>query len=303
MNDVPTSNDALVTATEDTVYTFKQADFPYTDVEDFRPEEAAETPDQARQPATEGTFWFDADDNDLLDNGEVVMAADFEVDTIDIPKLKFLPDLDFGNDYSAFVSVSMTVRSIASKRYTMTINVAAVNDLPTSADDFITATEDVNLTFLAGHFPYADVDGNLMAGIRVDSAGKRHLGSTKTKTAPSTAPKTVTNGTAIALADILKPTWLSDLHENGNAHTTFEFEVFDGTHYSEDKYVMNIHVTSVNDAPTSADTSITINEDTILIFEVADFPYLDLPASPNEDGSLTQICFHRYGGNLLGRPQ
>ena len=52
--------------------------------------------------------------------------------------------------------------------YTETINVTAVNDLPTSANGTVTATEDTQYVFTPSNFDFSDLDtGNTLQKIQV----------------------------------------------------------------------------------------------------------------------------------------
>ena len=53
----------------------------------------------------------------------------------------------------------------------MTVNVTAVNDAPTAADNAVTTNEDTDHTFSASEFGFTDVDGDSL----VHELGYHHL--------------------------------------------------------------------------------------------------------------------------------
>ena len=67
-------------------------------------------------------------------------------------------------------------------------------------------------------------------------------------------------------------------NENGTAYSNFKFKVYDGTTYSTDDYTETIDVTSLNDAPASADGTVTTAEDTKYVFSSSDFSFSDVDA-------------------------
>ena len=55
---------------------------------------------------------------------------------------------------------------------TMTIDVTAVNDLPTSTDNTVTATEDTAFVFATADFGFADVETDQLQGITVTTLAR-----------------------------------------------------------------------------------------------------------------------------------
>jgi len=132
---------------------------------------------------------------------------------------------------------------------TVTIAITAVNDSPTAADESVGTNEDTAISFTAGDFSasYADVEGDLFAGIRltsIESAGDLEFNGGD-----------VVGGEFISEADLtagrLVFTPVAD--ENGSPYATFGFVVYDGTDWSASAYTMTVDVTPVNDKPTADD--------------------------------------------------
>ena len=104
VNDHPVTADSVVNATEDVPFTFAVSDFPYTDIEDDRVEEAAEPIVNIRlQVPSVGTLWVDGDLNGVIDGAEAAIVANDVVVTADIPKLRYVTALHGnGNAYANF---------------------------------------------------------------------------------------------------------------------------------------------------------------------------------------------------------
>ena len=93
----------------------------------------------------------------LLLSGVAVSAGD-EIAAADISNLVFRPAADAnGASYDSF-TFSVNDGTVDSGTYTMTVNVDAVNDAPTAADNTVTTNEDTDHTFSASEFGFTDVD-------------------------------------------------------------------------------------------------------------------------------------------------
>ena len=126
---------------------------------------------------------------------------------------------------------------------TMTVNVTAVNDAPTSADKEVVTDEDTDYTFSSADFPFADTDtGDTLSSVKIVS-----LPSEGTLTLSGTAltsgdlPQTVT--AADLTGGLLKNVPLA----NSNLGVTFTFRVNDGTDDSAETYGMTVYATAVSD--------------------------------------------------------
>jgi VCBS repeat-containing protein len=124
VNDAPTAADSTVTANEDAAYTFAASDFSFSDVD------AGAAMDKVQITSLEGVGTLEYDNagtwEDVTLNQEVSKAD------IDAGKLRFTPvagENGAGYDAFGFKVNDGTVYSAAA--YTMTVDVANVNDPPT----------------------------------------------------------------------------------------------------------------------------------------------------------------------------
>ena len=160
---------------------------------------------------------------------------------------------------------------------TSTVNFTTVNDAPTlSAPANFTVTEDVagNLTYTGS--PFADVDtGSLTVTLSIaDGAVNATTGGGVTVGGTGTA-RTFT-GTAAALNTFFTTagsiTYTTAL--NNTAARTLTTQVSDGTLNASTTSTVN--VTAVNDAPTGADATVVVTEDTPQVLTAGDFGFSDV---------------------------
>ena len=121
----------------------------------------------------------------------------------------------------------------------------AANTAPTSANKFVTATEDTDYAFSSADFPFTDTDGDSLSSVKI-------------VTLPTAGTLTL-SGTAITSGDLPQTVTAAELTAsnlkyapvaNSNLGVTFTFRVNDGTADSAATYTMDIGDLSVNDAPT-----------------------------------------------------
>jgi hypothetical protein len=252
----PTSEDNTVVATEDVSFPFSAADFAFADLD---PEDEL-VAIGILSTVTKGTLSLDG--VAVTDNTGVVVA--------DLSKLTFLNvENENGEDYASFTfQVSDGLASSAT--YTMTINVNPVNEgTPTSADKAVEATEDVELAFSSADFAFADSDPE-------DALVSINVVSTVAKGELAVDGVAVVDNTNVPVADLGKLTFLNVENENGVDYTSFTFTVSDGA-LSSIEHTMSISVTAVNDAAaTSADETVSTQEETELTFAVANFAFEDV---------------------------
>ena len=125
VNDPPTSSNNTVTATEDTTFTFEEAHFPYMDTSDSPPDPFTKV--KITSLETAGTLTHTV-------FGDVTLNQEISVADINANKLTFAPAADAnGVSYDSFgfkVSDGQIVNDYSVDAYTMTINVTAINDMP-----------------------------------------------------------------------------------------------------------------------------------------------------------------------------
>src|SRR5439155_12250 len=160
------------------------------------------------------------------------------------------------------------------------------NDAPVGADTTVSTSEDTAYTFTAANFALTDPN---------DSPANNLL-AVKITTLPSAGSGTLTdNGVAvsagqfISVADITagKLVFTPAANANGSPEASFTFQVKDdnctdngGVDLDQSPNTMTINVTSVNDAPVGADTTVSTSEDTAYTFTAANFALTDPNDSP-----------------------
>ena len=257
-NRAPAAADALVTTREDNAYTFAAGDFNFSDANG----DALASVKITSVP-TAGTFTFDSA---TVTANKAVSRAD-----VDAGKLRFSPAPNAnGNAYANFAFTVNDGTDDSADEYTITINVTAVNDPPTAADNTVATAEDNAYIFTAGDFNFSDADtGDALSGVKIVSlptAGTLALDSA-----------TVTTNRSVPRPDIDagKLRFTPAANANGDAYASFAFKVNDGTEDSAANYNMTIDVTAANDPPTAADKTVTTAEDTPYTFTVGDFNFSD----------------------------
>ena len=121
MNDEPSGADKTVTTLEDTVYTFTDADFNFSDVE-------GDTLASVKITSLETAGSLQLSGGDVTLNQVITRA------NIDANNLTFTPVANAsGAGYDSFGFSVNDGTSDSATSYTMTIDVTAVNDIPTTS--------------------------------------------------------------------------------------------------------------------------------------------------------------------------
>ena len=287
VNDAPTAANKTLTTPEETPVVVATTDLGYNDVDE----------DELRKitinaAPTVGTLFIDANDDNRVDTGEA-LADNAEVTKIqlDANQLKFLPALDgTGTGYADFDFTVNDGTTDALASNTITFDVTNVNDAPTATDNRVTTPEDNDKVFAVADFGYADVDGNGFNHIRITDLpnnGVLFVDADNDGTMEGT--EAVALNQNIAVADIPKLTFKPEPNANGIDYAIFDFLVNDGTDYSIAANTITVDVAPVNDIPTTADKTVTANEDTDYAFVVSDFPYSDTENTPLDHIRLTEL--------------
>ncbi|WKN43072.1 tandem-95 repeat protein [Tunicatimonas pelagia] len=266
VNDAPTAADNTVTTDEDTDYTFTATDFNYSDTESS----ALDHIEITTLPS-EGTLFLDDNTDGIIDGGEVVLANQ-DITAGDIAKLKFRPALnENGASYDDFDFLVNDGSAYSAVANTLTIDVDPVNDPPISnnADpETINAAEE-----------QTDVVLNLSAPSDVDNDDNT-LAITVT-TLPSLGEVTLADGNALTLNQTLTIAQLTNLQYDAPADYNgtdnagdFEYTVSDGT--TTITQTVSFNLSTVNDAPTAVDKTLTTNEDTPVAIATTDLGYDDV---------------------------
>ncbi|MGD9158446.1 MAG: DUF4347 domain-containing protein [Desulfobacteraceae bacterium] len=266
VNEAPTAGNKTVTTNEDTNYTFAASDFNFSD------QDSGDTLNTVKITSLEssGSLQYNSGTwQDVTLNQEISKAD------IDAGKLRFVPAANVnGNGYDSFGFQVSDGDLYSSSNYTMTVDVTPVQDAPTAGNKTVTTNEDTNYTFAASDFNFSDADSadtlNTIQITSLESAGTLQYNNSGTW-------QDVILNQEIVRADIDagKLRFAPAANVNGNGYDSFGFKVSDGTEYSASAYSMTVDVTPVNDVPTAANNTVTINEDTNYTFTASDFNFSD----------------------------
>jgi len=131
-----------------------------------------------------------------------------------------------------------------------------LNTPPGAVDSRVITAEDTAYTFAAGDFAFSDADsGDELSTVRIVS-----LPATGTLTFAGMA---ATWGQVISVTELAagRLQFLPAPETNGEAYTTFLFQVGDGMQESASSAAMTVDVTAANDPPTADDQWLSVLED------------------------------------------
>ena len=146
----------------------------------------------------------------------------------------------------------------------------------------------------AADFGFADpAEGNAFAGVvltTLPASGDLYLNGVAITVA----------GTFVSIADIDGNllTFRPDPNGNGTGYASFTFQVRDnggGQNTDQSANTISFNVTSINDAPSGTDKTVTIVEDSSYVLTVADFGFSDVDGNAFE----AVIFSHPVGGGTL----
>ena len=288
VNDAPDGADNTITMLEDGTYSFADADFGFTDVNDS-PADSLSGVRITTLPAL-GTLTLAAGAS-----APGPVSAGQTVSQADIAFLRYTPPANAnGTGYASFTfqvqddggtaNGGVDLDAVAN---TITFDVTSVNDEPSGADNTVATNEDTDYTFAAGDFGFTDVND-----------GPDNLQSVIITTLPADgvlelSGVAVTAGQEIAVAQIPNLTFTPTANESGAGYTTFTFQVKDdggttngGVDTDATPNTMTIDVNPVNDAPDGADNTIGLSENTSHTFAVGDFGFTDVNDGPDNFASV-----------------
>ena len=186
----------------------------------------------------------------------------------DAADLVFVPDEHANGNGYASLGFTVSDGSLQSSTENITFNVTPVNDTPLAADNTVTIDEDNAHTFTASDFGFSDIDTtDTLQSVKITglpTAGQLTLNGS-----------TVTANQIINTSDIPNLLFTPATHANGAGYASVQFTVNDGTADSAPKAI-TFDVTAINDAPTIADITLTINEDAPHPFDVSEFGFNDV---------------------------
>jgi hypothetical protein len=271
VNDAPSGANNTVTLLEDAAYVFAAADFGFADGDG----NAFAAVRIGALPAA-----------GVLTNNGVVVSAGQLVSAADISAglLRFTPAANAnGAGYASFTfqvkddggTANGGVDLDATAR-TLTFNVTSVNDAPSGANNAVTTLEDTAHVFTAADFGFSDADGNALAAVRI-------------ATLPGNGTL-MNNGVAVSAGQLVSATDIASgllrftpaANANGAGYASFGFQVQDdggtangGIDLDASARTLTVNVTAVNDAPSGASSTVTLQQDGSYVFSAADFGFSD----------------------------
>jgi len=271
VNDAPAAANHTVTTAEDTAYVFAAGDFGFSDTDGngFAAVKIASLPGA-------GTL---TNNGVAVSSGQLVSAADIAAGL-----LRFTPAA--GATGAAYASFTFQVQDdggtaaggadLDPTARTMTVNVTAVNDAPSGANNTVATPEDSPYVFAASDFGFSDTDGNALLAVKISS-----LPAAGTLTNNGVA---VSSGQRVSAADIAAGLlrFTPAANANGTGYASFSFQVQDnggtangGTDLDPIARTMTVDVTAVNDAPTGTNNAVVMQQDGTYAFSAADFGFSD----------------------------
>ena len=252
VNDAPSGSDKTLTLLEDGSYTFSAADFGFSD-----------TSDNPAANSLQGVIISALPSIGTLKLGASSVSAGQEIPVASLGSLIWTPPANVNGATAA--TLQFQVRddggtsnggiNLDASANTLTFSVTAVNDAPVfsaGSSQNLTTLED---TVLTGNSAATDVDTGDTLSYLVTGA-------------PSHGSVSITAGGA----------WSYTPGTDYNGTDSFVVRVSDGS--VAVTQTINISITSVNDAPTGTDKTITVNEDTARALTAADFGFADAKDSP-----------------------
>ena len=240
INDPPTSAHKTVSTNEDVDYEFGTVDFEFMDTnndgtnlgETLDHLKITSLPEQSNGFA-EGTLLLNGTDITISALPQTVTATQ-----LGSSNFKYIPSPNL-NGFTTFGFNVNDGWDDSASGYTIIVEVNAVNDAPTSADNKVSTSEDVAYTFQTGDFDYSDIEGSPFTRLKITSLPRSNDGTLSLAgTDISSTPQTVT-ATQLGSGDLK---YTPPANSNGPAFATFNFKVNDGTADSAPAYTMTIDV-------------------------------------------------------------
>ena len=290
INHPPTTTNSTVSTLEDTAYTFKTADFNFSDIDVGNTLQKV----QITQLPTAGSL--------QLNGANLTGTSEINVSDITAGNLKFIPSLNAnGTGYASF-QFQVSDGQAYSNAAILTVNVTPVNDPPTTTNNTVTTLEDTAYTFKTADFNFSDVDaGDTLQKVQITqlpTAGQLQLNGL-----------TLTGTPEINISDITAGNlkFVPSLNANGTSYASFQFQISDGQVYSNPA-TLTVNVTPVNDPPTTTNNTVTTLEDTAYTLKATDFNFADVDTGDTlQKVQITQLPtagqLQLNGVTLTGTPE
>ncbi len=177
-------------------------------------------------------------------NNITATGAAIDVSAWNLSNLTFTSPANTSDDFTFTVTATATETATGTPETTsqaVNVHIQSINDIPVSADNTVTITEDNSHTFTSTDFAFTDNDtGDSLQSITITSLPA--LGTLELNSSP------VTLNQVINTADIGNLVYTPVPEGNGTGYSSFNFTVSDGTE-SSSAQTMTFDVTAVNDAP------------------------------------------------------
>jgi len=310
VNDAPVGTPNAVTTSEDTAYTINASDFGFTDPSDTIP------PSSVAPNTLSAVIITTLPTSGTLRNGgnPVSIGATIAVSDFTNHLVTFTPAAnangaaasqltfkvkDGGGTANGGADTDATARAL-------TFNITAVNDPPVGRTSAVTTNEDTDYTFAATDFASATAT----TFDPTDAPNSNNLRAVKIATLPTNGTLlqvigantvAVTVGQVIQAADIATLRFHPAANANGAGYSSFTFQAQDdggtangGIDLDPTAKTVTVNVTSVNDAPATADKTQTVVRNTTTTFAATDFPFTDPSdaAAPNNVLTVTILSFN-----------
>lgn len=271
LNTAPTASNNTIETKIGAIYTFTAADFNFQDLEG----DSFSQVQILTLPLLGGLF---------LSGNSILLLDTISITDINNGNFTFNPLLGILGTSFTFKVHDGTVYSDAT--YTMTLNLSPNNTPPTAANNTVTFDEDSSYTISVSDFQYSDAENNSLNQVRITTLPTNGL--------LTLSGVAVTLNQTINVADIESGNLIFTpaANANGVGYASFGFSVRDGIGFSVSSYTLTFNVTPTNDLPTTANQTVSTNEDTAYSFTSADFNFNDI-----DGDALTQIRINSLPAN------
>jgi Ca2+-binding RTX toxin-like protein len=179
-------------------------------------------------------------------------------------------------DYAGVVTLSYGVTdSLATTSATINLTLLPVEDLPTASNSTRTIQEDQRLWLLPNSFGFADPDvGQTLEKVKIIELPLQ--GALKLKRGDQIQDVQLNQEIGTIDLEVGNLYFVPAENAHGDGYAKIAFQVSDGKYWSAGINYLTINVKSVNDAPTSANAILTIDEDSSKVLDASYFRFADV---------------------------
>ena len=253
-SDPPTASGTQISVTEDVVHQFSTSEFGFDDVDNDTFAKLLIV-----SVSGQGSYEFNGAPITIGAQGQEIPASD-------MANLRYLPALhDVSGGSFEYKVVDSTNEE--SQQYTMTMQIDAEPDKPTTSNTTVNVTEDILHQFAQGDFAFDDVDGDAFAAIIFK--GFTGQGDLLLNANPLNMDDEIT------VAQLVNLTYQTALNDHTNS--SFEYLVKDTSgDISVAPATLTLDIAADPDDPTASDKTVTVTEDIARTFTAADFSFVDV---------------------------